>query len=433
MRRRIEGPLLVRAVRMPALWSLRRVASVVLRRHRPLIVGITGSVGKTTTKDLIAEAIERRHRTWATPESVSGELGAALTVLGVQLTRRRWLEWLSGFARGAWLVVAPRRCYPDIVVVEMAAGRPGELRRITRAIRPDIAIVTAVRRTHMEHFRTLDAVAAEKSWLVRRLRPGGTAVLNADDERVAAMAGLCRGRVVRLGRGAEADLRMETLEAGPRGLAADVRIGDRRVRLESPLLGARRADSLLAALAVGDLLDVPRAEVLEMIRRFHGPPGRLRAVRGNGGLTILDDTYNASPDAVEHALEVLRSCGPPRRAVLGEMAELGRAEMDLHREIGQHAGRSLDYLVAVGAGGLHIAAAAVEEGMEPCRVRWAKDAAGAAALLDGISGGTLLVTGSHHLGLERAFRPLLLDPGDPGALDRTGHVPPTRRPVAGAP
>ena len=390
------------------------------------MIGITGSVGKTTTKDLIAELMRRRYRTWATPASASGELGAALTVLGVQLVRQPWREWLSGFARAAVVLTLPRRRYAEVLVVEMAAGRPGELRRMTRAIRPDIAVVTNVRRTHIELFETLEAIAAEKAWLVRRLRAGGTAILNSDDERVAAMAGLSGGRVARFGRAPDADVQLENLSVGPRGIEAEVSIGGRRIRAESPLLGEGRATSILAALALANLLEVPEADTLEVIRSVRGPTGRLRPLQGRNGVTVIDDTYSASPDAVEHALEVLRACDGPRRAVLGEMTQLGPVYASTHREVGEHASW-VDDLVAVGSGGRHIAAGALAKGMEPGRVRWATDAAGAASLLADCSGGTVLVTGGHGLGLERTVRDLLLDPGDPALLDRTSRPEPTRR------
>ena len=428
MRRRVEAPLYERAARLPLLWVLRRLTWLVVRRHRPFVVAITGSVGKTTTKDLIAEVLERRHRIWATAATANTELGLALTVGGAQVVRRQWRDWTGAFVRCAALAVAPRGRYPEILVVEMATGRPGELRRITRAVQPDVAVVLNVRRTHWEQFGSLDAIAAEKAWLVRRLRPGGTAVLNADDERVAAMAALAPGRVVRFGEAPEADVLAERLESGPGGTVAGVRIGDRELRVESPLVGRRRASALLAALAVADLLGVPDEDALAVMRRFSGPPGRLRAVAGREGLTILDDAYSASPDAVEHALEVLRECEGPRRALLGEIPQLASEHVRVHRAIGAQAAGWLDELVAVGGGGRHIAAGAVGAGMDAAAVRWAPDGPAAAALLDGARGGTLLVTGAHTLGLEKAVRGLLADPDDPAVLDRSAPAEPTRRP-----
>jgi UDP-N-acetylmuramoyl-tripeptide--D-alanyl-D-alanine ligase len=424
-----HAPLRVRAARIPLLWALRRVAWLALRRHRPVVVGVTGSVGKTTTKELIAELVQRHRRTWATPASASGELGAALTVLGVRVVRVRWREWAAGFLRGVLVLAMPRSRYPDVLVIEMAAGRPGELRRMTRSIRPDIAVVLNVRRTHIEHFRTLDAIAHEKAWLVRRLQPGGTAILNADDERVAAMAGLCEEHVVLVGCGERSELRAERVETGAHGIAAEVRVDGRAVRVESPLLGAGRVGSVLATLAVARALGIPEASALDVIARFGGPPGRLRPLRARAGVTIIDDAYSASPDAVLHALDALGGCEGPHRAVLGELPQLGPGAAGVHREIGRAAGGWLADLVAVGDGGRAIAAGAIEAGMDPERVRWAADAEHAAPLVAGFAGGTVLVTGSHALLLERAFRDLLLDPDDPAALDRSSPAPPTRRPV----
>ena len=435
-RPRIDAPLFVRAARRPALWAMRWLAHLVVRRHRPLVVGVTGSVGKTTTKDLIAELLRRGHRVGVTPGSAGNELGAALTVLGVRLERRwpsgiRLRDWLAGYARGVALL-ALRGDYPEVLVLEMASGRPGELRRLTRAIAPDIAVVLHVQGIHLEHFGTLSKVAEEKGWVVRRVRPGGLAVLNSDDGRVRAMAALTEERVVTFGTAADADLYAEEVTASPEGITARLivrQLDGGAVEgwpLASQLLGARRLSNILAALAVARAVGVPTPEALTVVRNFRGPPGRLRRLRGRNGLTVLDDSYNASPEAVDSALETLRGFPRPLRAVLGEMRELGPLHGPAHRQVGAQVAPWLDELVAVGDGGRLIAASAVEHGMDASRVSCAEDADQAVRLVSDEDGdGTVLVKGANALQLDRVTRALLLDPADSSALDQ--DRPPRRR------
>jgi UDP-N-acetylmuramoyl-tripeptide--D-alanyl-D-alanine ligase len=402
--------------RRPALWALRRLANLVVRRHRPLVVGITGSVGKTTTKELIAALLGRRYR--VAPTAGGSEVGASLAVLGVRRARR-WggrpdrRVWLTGYARGLGLLIGRRKEYPEILVLEMAAGRPGELRRLTRAIPPDIAVVTHVSSTHLQYFGTVSGVAEEKAWVVRRVRAGGLAVLNGDDQRVRAMAGLTAERVLLVGEAGDADLRAEQVEATSEGVTA--RVFARRAddgtpeewSLASPMLGARRLSGTLAALGVARALGVSTDEALATVRDFRGPPARLRPLRGRNGSTVLDDSFSASPAAMDNALEVLQDFPRPHRAVLGEMAELGSFHDSAHRQVGARLAPWLDELVAVGDGGRLIAASALEHGMDAARVRCVADAETAVRLLsDDHGGGTVLVKGSHVIGLDRVTRAL---------------------------
>ena len=408
----------VRIARGPVFGVLRPLARLVVRRRRPVVVGITGTVGKTTTKELVAEVLATRFRVWSTPGSHNLENGVAFAVLGVRVTGRPMRDWPLAFLRAGLLLAFRRRRYPEVLVLEMGGARPGDLRRLTREYPPDVAVVTTVGANHLEFFVDVDHVEREKTWLVRRLRPGGLAVLNADDHRVAAMAALTPERVMTVGRSKDADVRLENITSGPEGIAARVRLNGDAPAIRSPLLGAPRMVAVAQALTVAVHLGVPLDDAVTVLGRQHGPAGRLRLVPGRHGATILDDSYSASPPATRLAFETLRSCPGPRRAVFGELEEPGAGQAAEHRAIGAGAAPWLDALVAVGRGGELVAQAAIAHGMDPARVEWVPDQASAAALAREFTDGTLLVKGSSQQDLDRLCLVLVPDPKDPAVLDR---------------
>ena len=298
-----------------------------------------------------------------------------------------------------------------MVVVELAAASWGELRAITRPITPDIAVVTNVCGTHLEYFRTIDAVAREKSWLVRRLRPGGIAVLNADDPRVNDMGRQSRNRVVRYGESPHADFFAEDVRRTPNGMAATVRAHGSRGEAPHVVRGdaLRRPPSavgVLAALAVADTLGVSAERSLEVVREFVPYPGRLRPLKGRRGTTVLDDSYSASAPACSEAVETLKAHPAPRAAVLGDMD--GSAPSTSGLTVWSENGLPRGWTCwSPWDRGRLIAEAAVERGLDPERVALAVDAEQAVECLSDSTGGTVLVKGAAELGLERVSAALL--------------------------
>jgi UDP-N-acetylmuramoyl-tripeptide--D-alanyl-D-alanine ligase len=358
----------------------------------PLVVGITGSYGKTTTKDLAAAALRTERRTVASRASHNNELGVPLTLLALE---------------------------PDteVLVAEVGIRERGDLDAAARLVRPDVAVVTAVGPVHLETLGDLDGVAAEKGRLVAALRPGGTAVLNADDPRVAAMV--------------RPDVTILTVSAD--GVAADLRAGDVQldddgratavvvtpwgtVRLAPPLPGRHHLTNALCALAVAGAAGVDIEAAAAAIATAPTSASR-SAVHRAGGVTVVDDAYNASPPTVVAALATLARLPAQRRwAVLGTMAELGADAVAMHREVGA-ACASLQHLVAVGEGGAAIAEGARAAGLAAERITLVPDAAAALRVLrDGVRGGdAVLVKGSRVVGLDRTAAGLLAALGGEGA------------------
>lgn len=306
-----------------SLAALQDLAAYWRTRHAVDTIGVTGSVGKTTAKELIAHVLAGRFRVLKNEMNYNNEIGVPLTLLGL------------------------RRSH-DVAVVEMGMYALGEIATLCRIARPRIGVVTNVGPTHLERLGSIERIAEAKSELVRSLPPDGAAILNGDDERVRRMGRLAAARVVTFGFGSECDVRaVDVVSRGLNGVECEIQWAGGRERVVSTLLGKHSVYACLAAFAVGLELRVPADEIVARLRQ---PPRQIRlsVVAGPRGSTIIDDTYNASPASTNAALEVLGEASGRRVAILGDMFELGDYEESGHREVGRQAAKCADVLVAVG-------------------------------------------------------------------------------------
>ena len=324
--------------------AMERYGAHVVRAWRPRVVAVTGTVGKTSTKELVADVLATRHRVFRTPGNYSGRFGLAVALGGL----------------------GPEH---EVAVVEMATGHFGEIDAMCAMAPPEVAVVTAVDAAHLVALGDVDGVAREKGALVAHLPADGLAVLQADDPRVVGLAARGPAPSVTFGASPTADYRSDGCAVGPEGTTFRAHVGGWSAEVTVPWPGAHSADAALAALAVADRFGVDRAAAVAAIGRAAPVPGRLRPLPGRSGATLLDDTYNAAPRSVHAALDTLATLSAGTRvAVLGEMAELGRAAEELHREVGRHAAGVVDLLVTQGNAAGWIADAAVAAGLAPDRV-----------------------------------------------------------------
>jgi UDP-N-acetylmuramoyl-tripeptide--D-alanyl-D-alanine ligase len=296
-----------------------------LQQQSVPIVAITGSAGKTTTKELIAHVLGRRLRVHKSEGNLNTYTGIPMTIF--QMDRR-----------------------DRALVVEYAMSRAGEIRELTRAAPPNIGVVLNVGLAHVGFLGSIEAVAAAKRELVEGLAPGGLAILNADDPRVRAMAAAAR-RVTFYGVGREAQVRAEKIRLhGLEGSAFTLLTpaGKSEVFLRIP--GQHSVSNALAAAAVALEFGFDAAGIASALHGFVPPSRRMNVVTGRNGATVIDDSYNASPGSMEAALEVLRLAprGALRIAVLGDMLELGDHSEKAHQQIGSLAGQSADMVIAIG-------------------------------------------------------------------------------------
>lgn len=355
------------------------------------VIGITGSVGKTSTKELTAAVMRRRYRTLANQGNLNSEQGLPLTLLGLSHEHER-------------------------AILEMGMYGLGEIDRLCLLARPHVGVVTNVGPSHLSRLGTMERIAQAKGELPKALPPadeGGVAILNWDDERVRAMAEATRARVFRYGLTDEADLWADEIaSAGLDGIR--FRFHHRhpsRGRVETlsvrvPLLGRHSVHTALRAASVGL---VEGLEWDEIIAGMQDMPGQLRLVVNPGihGCTIIDDTYNASPASTVAALNLLADLSPDdqgrRVAVLGDMLELGDMTDEGHKLVGRRAAGVVDLLVTVGELGRHIGDEALIVGFPSAQVRQMDDATSAIAMLKELlrEGDLVLVKGSRAIGMER--------------------------------
>src|SRR6266508_4491837 len=355
-----DGALLVEVTSVPR--ALRRLAEALRDDHPIPAVGITGNVGKTTAKQAAIATLGARYRVLASASSFNNE----------------------------------------IAVVELGFYVPGEIADLSGLVRQGVGIITRIpdRPVHFSRTPSIDAITAGKAELIEALPADGVALLNADDARVRALATRTRARVVLYGEATDAELRaVDVRDEGLDGLAFTVAYASDRADACMPMPGRHLLAAGLSAIGAAVALGVPLDEAAVALGTMEPPPHRM-SVRRSASLTVIDDTYNASPAAVSAALDLLRGVPTRRIAVIGDMRELGSLSDVAHEDAGRDAARSADALVAVGELTAGIARAARAAGMD--EVHHAADAAEGLIVVRRIArpGDTILVKGSRAIGLE---------------------------------
>ena len=345
------------------------------------VVGVTGSVGKTSTKEVIASVLARRWPTLKTKGNLNNEIGLPLTIL--RLTREH---------RAA--------------VLEMGAGYAlGELTLLCDIAKPEVAVVTNVGPVHLERMGSLERIAQNKSELPRALPPGGTAILNSDDERVLAMRDVTSANVVTYGLAEASDLRAADIESfGLKGVHFTLhsREAGESWRVRLPLMGRHSVHTALAAAGAARALGMEWREIIPALGDLNVQV-RLLVVPGFNGSTLIDDTYNASPDSTIAALNLLDEMAGGKVAVLGDMLELGSYEREGHLKVARRASVVAERLVVVGSLGRLMGEEALRVGMAPGRVFFAADNAQVVEYLRRTlkPGDHVLVKGSRGLRMEQ--------------------------------
>jgi UDP-N-acetylmuramoyl-tripeptide--D-alanyl-D-alanine ligase len=329
--------------------ALRVLARARRREFRGPVVAVTGSCGKTTTKDFLGEVLARKYRVRVAPENFNNEIGVPLSILAL-------------------------REDDEALVLELGVSAPGEMAPLGEAAEPTVAVLTNVAPTHLEFFGDVAAVRREKMTLLNYVRPGGTAVLNADDPLVAAMAAeLVNGlKVITFGTAAGADVKPINLTLdGFRGSRFELVEGGAEVELSLP--GEYNVLNALAAAAVGRALGVSAQDVAAGLGAYRGRDLRSRVFADEAGVTYFVDCYNSSPQAAKAALGFVATApaGGRRVAVLGDMLELGAAGEAAHRGVGKFAAEAgFDVVAGLGEGGRTIAEGARAAGMAPAATPW---------------------------------------------------------------
>ncbi len=344
------------------------------------VIGITGSVGKSSTKDLIASVLMHRFKTLATRGNQNNEIGLPLTLLRLEKD-------------------------DEVAVLEMGFYQPGEIKLLCDLAKPQIGVITNVGTVHAERAGSIESIASGKAELVQALPPAptGVAILNYDDERVLRMANQTSARVFYYGLNPKADLWADEIESnGLEGIRCRMHYGDEVNYLTAPLIGAHSIYTMLRTVAVALTMGISWDWIFYGLKNT---PVRVRIVttKSATGAVIIDDSYNASPDSTMAALNLLNELSGRKVAVLGDMLELGQYEAEGHQRVGLRASEVADELVLVGPRSLTTREAALSNEFPVSKIHWFADTTSASAYLKTClhEGDTALIKGSHAMHLEK--------------------------------
>ncbi len=404
-------------------WIFRLIATALLRRERPLVVAIAGSVGKTGTKEAIAAILATPTRTIRkTIGSFNGEIGVPLTIIAGGAAPMNLWQWGLVLVGGV-LELIVRRPYPRGLVLELGADKPGDLRPLIELARPTIGVLTAVTPEHMEFFDTMEAVVAEESLVGRMLPTDGTAVINLDDEYSRDLIPKLSARVLTFGWAPESNIRIDQVRTVvddhglPTGQIIKLAVDGSVIPVALPgVLGRHQAYPVAAAVAVAKVCGDEILTSVQRLSAYQVPPGRMRLFAGVEGTVIIDDSYNASPAAIQAAIVTLTELTVPgkKHVILGQMSELGAMAAEWHDRIGDVL-RPLDIATIITVGPLanRIGEAAKLKRFPAERVQNVGTAEAAAAAIRPLlrGGDAILIKGSRYANrLERTVKMLLADP-----------------------
>jgi len=361
-----------------SLLSLQKAASFWRRKLNLRVIGITGSVGKTTTKELAADVLSQRYPTFKSIANLNNEIGLPLNVLSITENHER-------------------------AVLEMGFYVPGEIALLADISLPAIGMLTNIGTVHAERAGSQEAIYSGKAELVRALPKEGVAILNMDDPLVRRMAGETQARVFFYGLDSQADLWADEVEGmGLDGVRFRLHYAGETLHVRIPLIGRHSVHTALRAAAVGLVEGLSWGEILAGLR-IGNPQLRLVAVQGKNGSILLDDTYNASPESTVAALNLLEELDGRKVAVLGDMLELGPYEEQGHRVVGNLAAKVADALITVGPRARIIAETAKAAGLDENAISQFDDSQQALDFLKGLlsKGDVVLVKGSRAVQMEK--------------------------------
>lgn len=408
------------------VYFLRLLSRKILKKYKPDVIGVTGSVGKTSTKETIAAVLSSRFSVRKSVKNYNNEIGLPLTIIGVKESAGKSISgWFLILLKGIKLLFTRNKSYPEILVLEMGADKPGDIEYLTEIAPCKVGVLTFISHAHTEFFKTIKKIAQEKRIIISHLRQDGFAVLNYDSELVMQNAGSTRAELVTYGFKEGADIRATEINiikdestGWPTGLNFKVMYKGNIIPVFLPgAIAKPLISAALAGLAVGNVFGVNLVEGAQALAKLEPLQGHMCLIPGIKNTLVLDDTYNSSPEAVKSALDSLAQIkvgeGSERYAALGDMLELGPETENAHREVGfKVAELGIDFLITVGEAAKHIAKAAREAGMAEHKVAaFSNSEAAGRFLQEKLEGGdVVLVKGSQSIRMEKMVKEIMTEP-----------------------
>lgn len=402
-------------------------AQVLLKRTKPTVIAITGSVGKTSTKDAIFTVLKNHKKTRKSEKSFNSEIGVPLSILGLPNAWSNPFMWLKNFFDG-FIIAFFSRNYPEVLILEAGVDMPGDMANLTRWLSPDIVVMTRLPDVpvHVEFFGTPEAVVAEKLVLLKALKDDGVFIYNHDDVKLQQAASDVRQQSIGFSRylpthfNASADAIIYNNDE-PAGSTFKVSHLSETVDIKvRGSIGMQNAYTFTAAVAVAAQFNISLKESAEALKEHVCPPGRMRMIPGIKGTLIIDDTYNSSPAAVEAALTSLFEIKGAKRkiAVLGDMLELGQFSSREHEKVGEMVPNAANVLFTVGVRARKIAATALDFGMHEKNIFQYEESGKAGRELQNFikTGDVILIKGSQGIRAEKIVEEIMAHPENAPSL-----------------
>lgn len=397
---------------------LRLMAWTVLLRHKPMIVGITGSVGKTSAKTAIFSVLSAKFDVRENQKNYNNEIGIPLTVIGVESGGKNIFKWLLVFVKWIATLIIPK--YPEILVLELGVDRPGDMSYFMSFIKPTVGVVTNISSSHIEYFGSVENIAKEKGVLIESILPEGFALLNGDDENALAMRRNTKAKVITFGKNESNKIGASGIifnyqDKVPQGISFKLNFDGKNIPIRlTNILAAHQVYAALAAVGVGTIFKMNLVEIASALATLKSPTGRMNLLRGVNGSYLIDDTYNASPVSTVAALDVLCELESNRKiAILGDMLELGNQSKNGHKEVVQKVfDAKIDLFIAVGSRMEQAMKELIAFGYPSEKIMQFDDTIQAAEKMDRLfgEGDYILIKGSQGMRMEKIVEKLLDNP-----------------------
>ncbi len=396
----------------------------IIKKYNPKVIAVTGSAGKTSAKNAIALFLENSFSVRKSIGNLNSEFGVPLVFIGKNKGgENSLLSWLKIILSGVKIIMFRVKDYPEIVVVEMGADKPGDISYLTEIAKPFIGVITLIGElpVHLSNYRDLEELVSEKSQIIKSLDNNGCAVLNFDDQKVRGIKKDNKAKVIYFGFNEGADIMVDNLsycyeDNKPKGIKFDVNYENQKETIHLPsCLGNPFAYAVAVAVSCGLFLKLDFRGLSEIFRNLKPEKGRLNLIEGKNGSYIIDDTYNASPSSVKAALEVLSSLSAYRRiVVLGDMKELGAESEKAHKEIGEMVFGLADILITVGKEAERIEEKAVEIGFNDENTYHFQNSKEAVQEMRNVvkAGDLILVKGSRAMKMEEIVKVIAKNKND---------------------
>lgn len=400
---------------------LKILAKAVLDKYKPDVIAVTGSVGKTSTKEAIYTVLERKFsdKVRRSIKNYNNEIGVPLTILGCQSAHKSLLGWLKVFSTGLNLVFKDHKNYPQVLVLEMGADRVGDIKYLTSFIPRKAGVIISVGKVHYQFFNSMEKIIAEKQRLISDLKENSYAILNVDDQAVYNMRHKTKANVLLYGFSNQAQIKASDMaiseQDGKKGTSFKLAYDGKMMPIFIPqVLGKQQIYAALAGTCAGIIYGMNLVEISEALRKYCPPPGRMNLIHGIKNTLIIDDTYNASPLSTIAALESMEGivCSGRKIAILGDMLELGSYTEEGHQEVGKKASQVVNLLITVGERARDIGRGAIANGFSADLVFNFNNIAEAGKFAQNRikENDLILIKGSQGIRMEKITKELMAEP-----------------------